>query len=160
MARMKDEKRGWAKKTFETIENGPGDRCASPVCRANGKTFQLSMFFLRRVFSRCNKLNVTHIPGARFSITLCFSPVFTVRRLLSVLPARACARGYAWQIAFLSCALYTLSSTLWKKKFFFINTREILRRNAWTVTVIRLAMSRYCSFIRRKYLYRHLEHSG
>jgi len=62
---------------------------------ANEKTFQLSMFFLRRVFSRCNKLNVTHIPGARFSITLCFPPVSTVRRLLSTprLYPRARARA-------------------------------------------------------------------
>lgn len=75
-------KKGWKEKNL--IENGPGVVAhLSAGLPANEKTFQLSMFFLHRVFSRCNKLNVTHIPGARFSITLCFPPVSTVRRLLS-----------------------------------------------------------------------------
>lgn len=120
MIRMRDEKRGWAKKTLSG--SGPGIVAHLRSARANGKTFQLSMFFLRRVFSRCNKLNVTHIPGARFSITLCFPPVFMVRRLLSALPARACARGYAWQIAFLSRALYVVLYSRGKKKNFFSST--------------------------------------
>lgn len=105
------------------IENGPGSRCrisGLPAARENGKTFQLSMFFLRRVFSRCNKLNVTHIPGARFSITLCFPPVFHGSPF-AFHPARE--RVYAWQIVFLSprsirCPL--LSKI--KKKFFFSST--------------------------------------
>lgn len=45
MARMKDEKRGWAKKTFETIENGPGDRCASLVCPREREDFPIIYVF-------------------------------------------------------------------------------------------------------------------
>lgn len=81
MVWMRDKKTG--NRTKKTLsKTGPRSLRISDL-PANEKTFQLSMFFLRRVFSRCNKLNVTHIPGARFSITLCFPPVSTVRRLLS-----------------------------------------------------------------------------
>lgn len=105
IVRAREKKR---ERKFDGMDEGqknPGDRTKKTLSKtgprslrisdlpANEKTFQLSMFFLRRVFSRCNKLNVTHIPGARFSITLCFPPVSTVRRLLSTtIPARA--RGY------------------------------------------------------------------
>lgn len=145
---MRDKKGDGTKKTLS--KTGPGSLRISGLCaRANEKTFQLSMFFLRRVFSRCNKLNVTHIPGARFSITLCFPPVSTVRRLFSTPRERARA-DMPGRLHFYP-VLYTLSSSLEKKKkFFFINTREILRRDAWTVTDIQLAMPRYCSFYAQK----------
>lgn len=114
---------GWGIKkgdgTKKTLsKTGPGSLRISGLCaHANEKTFQLSMFFLRRVFSRCNKLNVTHIPGARFSITLCFPPVSTVRRLLSTPRERARA-GMPGRLHFYP-VLYTLSSSLEKKKCFF-----------------------------------------
>lgn len=121
------------KKTLS--KTGPGSLRISDL-PANEKTFQLSMFFLRRVFSRCNKLNVTHIPGARFSITLCFPPVSTVRRLLSIprLYARAAIPG---RLHFYPTALRCPSL---EKNFFFINTSEILPRHASTVTGIRSAI--------------------
>lgn len=93
MVWLRDKKMGdRTKKTLS--KTGPRSLRISDL-PANEKTFQLSMFFLRSVFSRCNKLNVTHIPGARFSITLCFPPVSTVRRLLSTprLYARAAIPG-------------------------------------------------------------------
>lgn len=122
---------------------------------ANEKTFQLSMFFLHRVFSRCNKLNVTHIPGARFSITLCFPPVSTVRRLLSraqastsgrlhfhspPLPSSPLLSSPALRYAMLFYAtllssLFTpfLSLSLSWKKIFSTDVREILRRGALSI---------------------------
>lgn len=103
---------------------------------ANEKTFQLSMFFLRRVFSRCNKLNVTHIPGARFSITLCFPPVSTVRRLLST-PRLYARAGIPGRLHFYPPALRCPSL---EKNFFSINTSEILPRHASTVTGVRSAI--------------------
>lgn len=114
---------------------------------ANEKTFQLSMFFLRCVFSRCNKLNVTHIPGARFSITLCFPPVSTVRRLLSTPRLYAHAAGIPGRLHFYPPALRVLLS----KKIFFSSTLA----KFCPVTSFRLWRvfgRRYCFFMPRKYL--------
>lgn len=139
-----DTKKGWNEKNL--IENGPGVVAHLSGLPANEKTFQLSMFFLHRVFSRCNKLNVTHIPGARFSITLCFPPVSTVRRLLSRARAGTSGRLHFHSSSALRCATLryamlryallfltlSLSSSL-AKKFFSTAAREILRRDAPSV---------------------------
>lgn len=141
-------KKGWKEKNL--IENGPGVVAhLSAGLPANEKTFQLSMFFLHRVFSRCNKLNVTHIPGARFSITLCFPPVSTVRRLLSraqastsgrlhfhspplpsspLLSSPALRYAMLFYATLLSFRSFPLSFSLSWKKIFSTDVREILRR--------------------------------
>lgn len=99
-------------------------RRASPLLllllpHENEKTFQLSTFFLRRVFSRCNKLNVTHIPGACFSITLCFPPVSTTRRLL----ASDCAHG---RLHFHSPFARCVSFSETKKEIIFLTPLKFL----------------------------------
>lgn len=136
MVWMRDKKKtgNGTKKTLS--KTGPRPLRISDL-PANEKTFQLSMFFLRRVFSRCNKLNVTHIPGARFSITLCFPPVSTVRRLLSTPRLYARAAGIPGRLHFYPPALRCPSL---EKNFFSINTSEILLRHVSSVTSVQLAI--------------------
>lgn len=133
--KRKKRKKNAGDKTKKTLsKTGPRSLRISDL-PANEKTFQLSMFFLRRVFSRCNKLNVTHIPGARFSITLCFPPVSTVRRLLST-PRLYARAGIPGRLHFYPPALRCPS--LEKKIFFFfINTSKIVPRHASAVTGVR-----------------------
>jgi len=135
MVWIRDEKSGGIERKKPYRKRARG-RCASPNLPANEKTFQLSMFFLRRVFSRCNKLNVTHIPGARFSITLCFPPVSTVRRLLST-PRLYARAGIPGRLHFYPPVLCCPSLG---KNFFFINTSKILPRHASALAGIRLAI--------------------
>lgn len=165
-------KKGWKEKNL--IENGPGVVAhLSAGLPANEKTFQLSMFFLHRVFSRCNKLNVTHIPGARFSITLCFPPVSTVRRLLSRAQASTSGRlhfhspplpsspllsspalryamlFYATLLSSLFAPFLSLSLSLVEKNFFHRRSRNFAtRRSEHDGRFGR--RRRDCSFTRRK----------
>lgn len=129
------KKRGMErKKPYRTQARG---RCASPGWPREREDFPIIYVFSPPRFFALQQIKRNPHPWGTLLDYSLFSSRFHGSPF-AFHPARACAR-----VCLADCIsiLRSIRCPLSKKKFFFfINTREILRRDAWIVTDIQLAM--------------------
>lgn len=107
------------KKTLS--KTGPGSLRISGLCPREREDFPIIYVFSPPRFFALQQIKRNPHPWGTLLDYSLFSSCFHGSPF-AFHPARACARGYAWQIAFLSCALYVVLHSRKKKIFFFFSS--------------------------------------